>query len=79
MSQSEILTSFVCVETPIIILSSGVYKYITLLDISPDDLESFSSYRSISVELGGGAKLVLNVCPLHMLWLAMKSEGLLFI
>ena len=28
--------------------------------------------------VGGGAKLVLNVCPLHMLWLAMKSEGLLF-
>ena len=27
----------------------------------------------------GGAKLVLNVCPLHMLWLAMKSEGILFI
>ena len=28
---------------------------------------------------GGGAKLVLNVCALHMLWLATKSEGVLFI
>ena len=27
----------------------------------------------------GGEKLVLNVCTLHMLWLAMKSDGILFI
>jgi hypothetical protein len=28
---------------------------------------------------GEGAKLVLDVCALHMLWLAMKGKGILFI
>ena len=26
---------------------------------------------------GEGAKLILNVCALHMLWLAMKNKGIL--